>query len=215
MRKYICFCSIILCFFILILTPREIAAETTSVNDCIEQQKDCEQTEEAPTSNSENESEVKTQTDPLWLSMVKLVFALLLVLGLIYLLLRFIKKRNVLFSQVKTLENLGGISLGQNKSIQIIRVGNNYYLIGVGENVELLREITDQSFIDELTRRNSSNSDDGFFSLFHKIGVNGRPHSSKGKESFDGLFAKELDKLKQNRTDLIKQFNKQKEDKHE
>lgn len=47
--------------------------------------------------------------------LIKMFFALLLVLALIYLLLNFLNKRNKLFQKIKTLENLGGISVGQNK----------------------------------------------------------------------------------------------------
>ncbi len=63
------------------------------------------------------------EKDSLAISIVKTIVLLGLILFLIYFLLKLLNKKNRLFQQSKTLENLGGISLGQNKSIQVIRVG--------------------------------------------------------------------------------------------
>lgn len=38
---------------------------------------------------------------------------------------------------------MGGVGLGQNKSLQIIEIGGNVYLIGVGENIQLLDKVSD------------------------------------------------------------------------
>lgn len=84
------------------------------------------------------------EKDSLAISIVKTIVLLGLILFLIYFLLKLLNKKNRLFQQSKTLENLGGISLGQNKSIQVIRVGEKMYLIGVGDNVELLQEVSDE-----------------------------------------------------------------------
>ena len=48
------------------------------------------------------------------------------------------------------MKNMGGISLGQHKSIQLVVIGESYYLIGVGDDIRLLKEITDPDEIDKL-----------------------------------------------------------------
>lgn len=42
------------------------------------------------------------------------------------------------------MQNLGGISVGSQKSVQLVKVGNSLYLVGVGEDVNMLKEITDE-----------------------------------------------------------------------
>ena len=49
------------------------------------------------------------------------------------------------------MKNMGGISLGQHKSIQLVVIGESYYLIGVGDDIRLLKEITDPDEIDKLS----------------------------------------------------------------
>ena len=49
------------------------------------------------------------------------------------------------------MKNMGGISLGQQKSVQLVVIGNQYYLIGVGDDIRLLKEITDRTEIETLT----------------------------------------------------------------
>ena len=48
------------------------------------------------------------------------------------------------------MKNMGGISLGQQKSIQLVVIGEAYYLIGVGDDIRLLKEITDTEEINKL-----------------------------------------------------------------
>jgi flagellar protein FliO/FliZ len=42
------------------------------------------------------------------------------------------------------MKNLGGTNLGGNRSVQMIKVGNSILVVGIGENVELLKEINDE-----------------------------------------------------------------------
>ena len=50
------------------------------------------------------------------------------------------------------MKNMGGISLGQHKSIQLVVIGETYYLIGVGDDISLLKEITDPEEINDTGR---------------------------------------------------------------
>lgn len=85
---------------------------------------------------------------------VKMIGALLFVIFLIYALVKFMNKRNRLLKPFQYVENIGGTSLGQNKSVQLIKVGNRVLVVGVGENIQPLKEIDDEKEYKEiLTQR--------------------------------------------------------------
>lgn len=75
---------------------------------------------------------------------IKVMFVLLFIIGLIILLIRFLAQKNKILMANRAIKNLSGVQLGQNKSVQIIEIGRSLYVIGVGENVELIEKI-DQS----------------------------------------------------------------------
>jgi len=201
---------------ILLFMTETIHAETTYVNDCLDENPDC--FEELNTtldpdaeSNGDN-SFVTMETGSLGMSIIKTVFSLILILALIYFGLKFFNQRNKYSSTAKSLENLGGIPVGQNKSIQIIRVGQKLYLIGVGDNVELLQEITDEEVINELMtkeRDQSLEQSSPWQSFISR--TKGKQTEQKTNDQFLNLLTKELDKLKKNRQEIKASFG-QKED---
>nr|WP_304654759.1 flagellar biosynthetic protein FliO [Sporolactobacillus sp. STSJ-5] len=65
----------------------------------------------------------------------------------------FVAKRSGRFAQVTALKNMGGVSLGTNRSLQLIRVGDEVLVVGVGETVQLLKEINDPQVIEALTQK--------------------------------------------------------------
>src|SRR5690625_1656701 len=130
MRKKSLF--LLMAFFYLFTFPMSIQAAESNVSDCLKAEEDCLQdsvNSEISTDETENERTESNNfsTTSLFFNIIKMVVALLLVLVLIYLLLLFIRKRNTLFDQAGNLENVGGISVGQNKSIQIVRIGSKMY----------------------------------------------------------------------------------------
>jgi flagellar protein FliO/FliZ len=209
-------------FVILLFIPaEEVGAETQrppSVNDCLEGDAVCEE-ETAPITENESEDEqepiaASNDSNSLLFDLVKMFFALLLVLGLIYIMLKLLNKRNKMFNQIKHLENLGGISVGQNKSIQIIRIGSRFYVVGVGDNVEMLQEITDEKMIDQLSVQEQEKplSLHMFLpSFLQKKSDN--TTTDQDARNFKHLFSEELDKLKQNRNKLIKRNNRREDGK--
>lgn len=75
-------------------------------------------------------------------SLLQVIFSLILVLVLIVFLLRFLSKRSKMFHSSNGLTRLAGIQLGQNKSLQVIECGDHLYVIGVGEDVQLIDKIS-------------------------------------------------------------------------
>ncbi len=80
----------------------------------------------------------------------------LLVLGIfgigIYYIFKFIsKKQGLVFPHLNILKIITSIPVGTNRFIQVVEVGNKYYLIGSTEsNVNLLSEITDKETLDRI-----------------------------------------------------------------
>ncbi len=207
---------LLLAIIFLMYSPYIAAAKNSNVADCLENG-DCqdEADNDAMETNGANEPEVFKKTGSLIFDMLKMVFALLLVLGLIYLLIKFLGRRNRLFQHVKGLENLGGISVGQNKSIQIIRIGSKLYLIGVGDNVEMLQEITDDQMLEDLLQEEDTAAPQGItrFSSLIKQNQTYNKTAEKNRElSFQQLFAHEVKKLQQTRKRLVNEQT-EKEDK--
>lgn len=199
------------------------AAKDPTAYDCLENKANCE--DDIKDSGSETELETdqnKTEQLPefgksssLFLSLVKMAFALLLVLALIYLLLKFLRKRNKLFHQVTALENLGGISVGQNKSIQVVRIGTKVFLVGVGENVEMLQEITDEEVKHDLVKKEENEGSPSQVSQWLPSFLQRKTNENNGDDGFKQLFSEELDKLKQNRKKIINRHKQKEDEPHE
>jgi flagellar protein FliO/FliZ len=150
---------LILFFFIGPISISYAESEDNTVKEWIENGQKSQKTQKQPTSNSNSTQKTKSVTygnTNLFVTFIKLFFALLIVLALIYLLYHFVVKRTGKFTQVNSLKNMGGVSLGANRSMQLIRVGDEVLVVGVGETVQLLKEIKDPDAIQSLTRQSDS-----------------------------------------------------------
>lgn len=93
----------------------------------------------------------------IWSNLITVIVVLVIIIILIVLLIRFLGKRNRYLSQSRSIRTLGAVGLGPNKSLQVIEVGGNVYLVGVGEDISLVDKISDpeqvallhQSFAEE------------------------------------------------------------------
>jgi len=80
----------------------------------------------------------------------KVIFFLLVIIGIFFAIVKFLSQKNkIMFG--RSLRSLGGVPLGQNKSIQVVEIGRSIYIVGVGENVQLLEKIDDQEEVAYLT----------------------------------------------------------------
>jgi flagellar protein FliO/FliZ len=84
---------------------------------------------------------------------LKTVIVLFLVLGLLFLFLRWLQKRNMRVLSTGVIKHLGGTNVGMNRSVQLIRLGKSILVLGVGENVQLLKEVRDEKEVEELLRQ--------------------------------------------------------------
>lgn len=136
-----------------------VQAEEKSITDCLNKEENCFEEGGSQTENQEEEEIPQVlqekKSGSLFITILKMIFALLFILALIYGILLLLKRKNKLFKQTSILENIGGISVGPNKSIQILQIGSAMYIVGVGNNVELLQEITDETTKQELLEKHA------------------------------------------------------------
>lgn len=150
MQKGKLFFKVLLLVLIALLGSNQgaFAEQFNSIKDCLEDESKCsedqlkevENNEETTTDNNENTPTVGLT---FW-DFLKMIFATIFVIALLYAILKFINKRSRSFSSNQLVENLGGTALGTNRSIQIVKIGNRVLVVGVGEDVKLLKEIDDE-----------------------------------------------------------------------
>ncbi|MED0669331.1 flagellar biosynthetic protein FliO [Aneurinibacillus aneurinilyticus] len=104
----------------------------------------------APSELPSKEVELASQTPSMLPLLLQTVFALALIVAIIYFLLRFVGRRSQTFFGRTGIRTLGGCSLGPQKSLQIVQIGSALYIVGVGENITLLRCIDSAEEVGEL-----------------------------------------------------------------
>ncbi|WP_162880741.1 flagellar biosynthetic protein FliO [Paraliobacillus sediminis] len=159
--------------------------------------------------------------DSLFITVLKIILSLILILGLMYLLLKLFNKKNKLYKNANTLENIGGVPLGSNKSIQMIRIGESIFVVGVADNIELLTEITDEETKKTLLASDSEQTNTN--QIADVVGKTISRFSSKKQQdtqtktpaAFSSLFKNELNGLADKRKKITEQYKRKEEDKHE
>lgn len=185
------------------LAPIQVIAQPTAV-ECLEnpELEGCPSSETADDSQESpaaEEAESNLSGTSLVWNFLKLIFALVFVVALIYGLLKFFNQKNKLFNQNKTMENLGGMSLGPNRSIQSVRIGEQVFILGVGESVELIAEITDDHTKAVLLKKEEQSTYPASLNLRKWSGKwkgNDRSNNSSSIQ-FQQLFENQLNDMKQ------------------
>ncbi len=147
---------IVLLFFAALLAPASVSAaneEDRSAYEAItgqniqgnEPEEDAEQT----IVDNDRSAAPGTQRN-IFMLLLQVVFALLLVIGLIYGLVRFLGNRQKKIGHHRLFQHLGGMSLGANKSLQLIKLGGKIYFIGVADQIQLIKEMTDPEEIRQI-----------------------------------------------------------------
>ena len=81
---------------------------------------------------------------------MKMLFSLVLVLALLIIVLKFLNKKSASYQQNSVVRNIGGVSVGAQKSVQLLHIGDKLYIIGVGDDVQLIKEIDNPEEIERL-----------------------------------------------------------------
>lgn len=200
---------ILLCVTIFSLLPLHSQAAPTAY-ECLENPglEGCPSEEETGNFNEapeEEETSAATETSLTW-TVIKLIFVLLLVLGLIYGLLKFFNQKNKMFSRNRTMENLGGMNLAPNRSIQAVRIGEQVFILGVGDSVEMVTEVTDENTKSSLIDREeqSGKTAPTVNRLIHTLKRSGQSKDDKSTVQFQQLFEKQLNDMKKKTRNMRK-----------
>ncbi len=185
-----------------------VGAEQLTVKDCFKNPEKCQDTP-----NKEDTGNVAGNDLPSFSAwdFFKMIGAMILVIVLIYVVLRFMNK-NRLFQQKGFIENLGGTQLAPNRSVQMIKISDRIFIVGVGENIQLLKEIDDGDEIKEILKQHNNR-------LEQMIVPNAMVVKAKGlfkknnkevseSESFQTLLNKQLKDLSDNRKTLLNDLEK-------
>lgn len=153
--------------------------------------------------DSEEQAEVDEQpllSDSTQTSIFKLLFQLAfytgVVLILIYGLVKFLSIRQKKLQSSQVIKVLGGTSVGSQKSLQLVKVGGKMYLLGVGDQVTLIKEIDDLddiSVIEYELEQQEAGMAKGFLSFLPSSSSPDREPTT----SFNQLFKRSLRRQRQ------------------
>ena len=174
-----------------------------------------------PPSNVDSETDADTADSDsasvgvgLW-EYIKVLLSLVLVLGILIFVLRFLNKRNQNYQQNSIIRNLGGHSVGAQKSVQLLHIGNQIYVVGVGEDVQLLQVISDPQEIEQMlalyNEKYSHTSTSPYVAqLFAKFKT--KRSSETQSEDFSNILDKRLSEIKQERSDELERWKEKEND---
>ncbi|MDP4083047.1 MAG: flagellar biosynthetic protein FliO [Bacillota bacterium] len=187
-----------------------------SVKYYYQHQKNNNEKDIAPTKNANSNSTASTVGITFW-DFVRMILATIFVVALLYLLLKFINKKSKVYKSTQIVENLGGTTLGANRSVQIIKVGSQVFIVGVGENVQLLKEIEDTEERDQIITEYNNKMEQLIepSDIVTKIVERAKKWQSSKNESstFSSHLKKQLEDISKGRKKLFEELEKKGSDK--
>lgn len=185
------------------------------LDDCMENPKDCQ---EDTTSDDETEATDSSSVSMGFWEYIKILIALVFVLGLLLFVLKFLNKRNLSYQQNSVIRNIGGLSVGPQKSVQLVQISNRIYVLGIGEDIHLIKEISAPEDVEQLLVQYGDNQLSGsttpyIAQLFKKFSQKNQPTNVTESPKFNELFNERIDKIKQERSEELERWKEQESDK--
>jgi len=197
--------------------PASVDAKEPTATDWIEKEQPEGMTD---VQEKENKNVTNTEDKSLVVILFKLIFYTLLILVMIYGLIKFLAVRQKKLQPNQAVKLMGGTPLGNNKSLQLVKVGEKVYLIGVGDQVTLIKEFSESDEINSIETDLESQST-LFISPLATISTSivnfskeklSKRMESKPNSNFEHLFKQSLNKQK-GKQDQLKQDLNEAEDK--
>ncbi|XJZ28509.1 flagellar biosynthetic protein FliO [Bacillota bacterium Lsc_1132] len=210
--------ALIVIIALLSLQPPASAEQlNNSVKDCFQNPEKCKDPNLTPNKQAaQKESATAKVGITIW-DFVRMIFATVFVVALLYFLLKFINKRSKSFKSSQLVENLGGTTLGANRSVQIVKIGSQIFIVGVGENVQLLKEIENADERSQLLLEYNSKMEQLVqpSDIVTKLIERMRNWQSQKKEnvSFSSLLKTQLEEIANGRKKLFDELEKKGSDK--
>ena len=148
---------------------------------------------------------------------IKVLIALVFVLGLLLFILKYLNKRNLNYQQNAVVKNIGGLSVGQQKSVQLLLIGKSVYVVGVGDNIQLLKEIDSEEEIEQLLSQTESNQNmmktsPYIAELFKKFSKKNRPEDISNSPKFNDMFNEKIGEIKKQRSNELERWKERERD---
>lgn len=205
MNKKLILIAVCFALFINFYQSFQVKAKEETVDEWLKSEQTDENTANQSTSVNELENERQNISFPLFRMFIALAF----IIFLIYALAKFINKRTRSFHGTRSLESLGGLSVGQNRSIQLIKVGNRLLVVGVSDSIHLLKEITDEQEIQQfIEERQLALEQDDIFTKSKQWLANKSIGSTGKTDSFTSLLDKQLKKIVEDRKKVYSSVEK-------
>ncbi|MBT2708867.1 flagellar biosynthetic protein FliO [Bacillus sp. ISL-47] len=182
-----------------------------SVKECMENPKECGKEGISSKEGMPAQQERGTVGLTFW-DFFKMILATIFTVGLLYILLRFINKKSKVYNRSQIVENLGGTALGSNRSVQLIKVGNRILVVGVGENIQLLKEIDDSEEYSQIITEHNDKMEQLIrpSDIVTKVMKRTRQTSDSDQNNpkFSALLGQQLDEIKKGRRKLFDEIEK-------
>ncbi|WP_161946596.1 flagellar biosynthetic protein FliO [Ureibacillus xyleni] len=181
-------------------------------NECLQNPSDCEDIQPA----AEN-----AQTAAVGLGMwdyVKMLFSLIFVLAILIFVLKFLNKKSNNYQQNRLVRNVGGITVGSQKSVQILHIGDKLYIVGVGEDVQLLKEIHDADEVQQLLEQYNEkqslvNTTPYILDVFKKFNPKfSKTEKDESKTDFGEILNKKIADIKHERQNELEKWKEKERD---
>ncbi|MGP7817493.1 flagellar biosynthetic protein FliO [Niallia sp. 01092] len=190
-----------------------------SVHSMFEKSKNDTKNKPEQPDKKEEINKVSTGVGLTFFDFVKMIVATVFVIALIYSILKFINKRNHVYKSSQLIENIGGTTLGANRSIQIVKIGKRLLIVGVGESIQLIKEIEDESEYKEIVESYNRKMDqltqpsDIVTKVMHAVKM--QPAKEKKQDSFAVHLKKQLQEISIGRKEMLKEIDKKGPEKNE
>lgn len=205
MNKKLILIAVCFALFISFYQPFQAKAKEETVDEWLKS----EQTDEKQSNSSTSVNEIENERQNISFPLFRMFIALAFIIFLIYALAKFINKRTRSFHGTRSLESLGGLSVGQNRSIQLIKVGNRLLVVGVSDSIHLLKEITDEQEIQQfIEERQLALEQDDIFTKSKQWLANKSKGSTGKTESFTSLLDKQLKRIVEDRKKVYSSVEK-------
>ena len=129
-----------------------------------------------------------------------MIVVLILIIGLILLFVKLLSQKNRFWLGNRAVRSLGGVQLGQNKSLQLIEIGSAIYVVGVGDNVNLVHRIDDEeevrSILESLDAQPRGRTMGSWTSWKERLGLSKRePEPEHATATFQEIFHNKMKKV--------------------
>ncbi len=216
------FLLIFFIIFSIVVPTQETAFASTNnqmiSNECLQDPDNCQ--DETPTTEAQEKPELtEGQGLGIW-DYLKMLFALLFVLALLIFVLKFINKRSLNYQQNSLVRNIGGVNLGAQKSVQLVQIGKSIFVVGVGEDVQLIKEIENPEEIEQIInnfneRQTLAGTSPYISELVKKLKskMKNTEVTEHKQKSFGEILNNKLSDIKKNRRDELEKWKEKERDK--